>query len=141
LCQYHWINNFFAAIEKQQTTIEKLQADIDDLKIISASTGTTNQSSAISKEGSGLSVAHLNQNAPNPFNSTTVISYYLPETKQNASIEIVSSNGQLVKTLPLTQKGNGQLSIKAREFSAGTYYYILKVDGVKADSKQMVLVK
>jgi hypothetical protein len=88
-----------------------------------------------------LSAAHLDQNAPNPFNTAPVISYYVPETKQNASIEIVSLNGQLVKTFPLSQKGNGQLSIKAGELSAGTYYYVFKVDGVKADSKQMVLVK
>jgi hypothetical protein len=47
----------------------------------------------------------------------------------------------LAKTYPLTQKGNGQLSVKAGELSAGTYYYVLRVDGVKVDSKQMVLVK
>ena len=93
------------------------------------------------KETFGLPVAHLNQNTPNPFNTATVISYYLPETKGNASIEVVSSKGQLVKTFPLTQKGNGQLSIKAGELSAGTYYYVLKVDGAKVDSKQMILVK
>jgi len=47
----------------------------------------------------------------------------------------------LIKTFPLAQKGSGQLSIKAGELSAGTYYYVLKVDGAKVDSKQMVLVK
>jgi len=87
-----------------------------------------------------LSAAHLNQNTPNPFNSNTIISYYVPE-KSNASIEIVSSNGQLIKTYPVTQKGNGQLSIKAGELSTGTYHYVLMADGVKVDSKQMVFAK
>ncbi|HEY6977868.1 MAG TPA: tail fiber domain-containing protein [Chitinophagaceae bacterium] len=129
-------------IEKQQITIEKLQSDMEDLKRITGlSPGTTNQPSAISKETTGLPVAHLNQNTPNPFSAATIIGYYLPETKQNAAIEVVSSNGQLIKTFPLTQKGNGQLSIKAGELSAGTYYYVLKVDGAKIDSKQMMLTK
>jgi hypothetical protein len=97
-------------IEKQQTIIEKLQSDVEDLKKrIGASSAITNQISTISKESSGLSVAHLNQNTPNPFNSNTIISYYLLETKGNASIEIVSSNGQLVKTYPVTQKGKWRI--------------------------------
>ncbi len=129
-------------IERQQATIEKLQSDIEDLKkMIGISSATTNLSSNISKEAAGSRAAHLNQNAPNPFNTATVISYYLPETKQNASIEIVSSSGQPIKTFLLTQKGNAQLSIKAGELSVGTYYYTLKVDGVKVDSKQMLVVK
>jgi hypothetical protein len=56
-------------------------------------------------------------------------------------MEIVASNGQLIKTYSITQKGNGQLSIKAGELAAGTYYYTLKVDRQRIDSKQMVIVK
>jgi len=131
-----------ASFEQQQEIIEKLQSDMDDLKKrMSTSFATTNQSSNVSKEISDLSLAHLNQNAPNPFNSATVINYYLPETEGNASIEVISSNGQLVKAYPVTQKGNGLLTIKAGELSAGTYYYTLMVNGAKVDSKQMVMVK
>jgi hypothetical protein len=41
----------------------------------------------------------------------------------------------LAKTYPLTQKGNGQLSVKAGELSTRTYHYVLKIGGVKVDSK------
>ena len=130
------------AIQEQQMIIEKLKSDIEELKqSITQSSSKSDQSSKnITKTTLNLSAAHLNQNTPNPFNSNTIISYYVPE-KSNASIEIVSSNGQLIKTYPVTQKGNGQLSIKAGELSTGTYHYVLMADGVKVDSKQMVFAK
>jgi hypothetical protein len=53
----------------------------------------------------------------------------------------MKSNGQLMKTYPITQKGNGQLSIQAGELSTGVYHHVLKVDGAKVDSKEMVLTK
>ena len=64
----------------------------------------------------------------------------MPENK-NAFVEITAANGQLIKTSPLTQKGNGQLFIEAGTLKTGIYYYTLKVDGVKVDTKQMILAK
>ncbi|MBD0378269.1 MAG: hypothetical protein ICV51_21905, partial [Flavisolibacter sp.] len=92
-------------------------------------------------KGVTLTGARLMQNAPNPFNAATEIRYYLPEIKGSAAIDIISSGGQLIKTYPVTQRGNGQLFIKAGELATGTYHYLLRIDGVKVDSKQMVLMK
>jgi len=126
-----------AVIEKQQTAIEKLVADVEALKKGINNTATSNLSNAKTINNSA---AYLKQNVPNPFNSSTSISYYVPENK-NAIIEIVSLSGQAVKTYPITQKRNGQLLINTGTLQPGTYYYSLKVDGVNVDSKQMILVK
>jgi hypothetical protein len=83
----------------------------------------------------------LFQNASNPFNSETQIHYYIPQIKGKATISILSSGGQLIKRYPVTQSRNGQLIIKAGELAAGSYQYVLSIDGIKIDAKQMVVIK
>jgi len=138
------------AIQEQQATIDSQKNDIKELKklvekleqqitAITSSPSVQNASSATQTKIM-LSSAYLKQNTPNPFNGATSISYYVPENK-NAFVEITTANGQLIKNVPLTQKGNGQLFIEAGTLKTGIYYYTLKVDGVKVDTKQMVLAK
>jgi hypothetical protein len=125
-------------IAEQQKIINDLKSSIDQIR---QSTSSSSQSSSLITKFSELSGARLIQNAPNPFRESTSINYYLPQNKNNATIEIVSANGPLIKSIPLTQKGNGQITINRGELSAGTYFYTLKIDGVKIDSKQMVMMK
>src|SRR4030095_2999906 len=125
-------------VAKQQETINDLKSIVDQMR---QSISLSSQSSSLITKTSELSGARLIQNAPNPFRESTSINYYLPQNKNNATIEIVSANGQLTKSIPLTQKGNGQISLNSSELSAGIYFYTLKVDGVKVDSKQMVMMK
>jgi len=125
-------------VAKQQEIINDLKSTVDQMK---QSISSSSQSSPVITKARELSAARLIQNAPNPFRESTSINYYLPQNKNNATIEIVSANGQLVKSIPLTQKGNGQISLNSGELSAGTYFYALKINGVKIDSKQMVVMK
>ena len=85
--------------------------------------------------------AVLYQNTPNPFNNQTEIKYNLPENAENATINVYSLNGKLLLTKPLTQLGEGYVTISGNELEAGTYIYTLSVNGVEVDSKRMVLVK
>jgi hypothetical protein len=137
------------AIQEQQATIDSQKSDIRELKTIVARleqkledlSGTVPQRNDLSARNKpSLSSAYLKQNIPNPFNAATSINYYVPENK-NASIEIASATGQVIKTYTITQKGNGQLLIEAGSLKSGSYYYTLKVNGAKADSKQMILIK
>ena len=88
-----------------------------------------------------LDVPVLGQNDPNPFNESTTINYYLPQTTVNAAMNITTTGGKLVKTFTLKANGNGQIVIPAEMLSAGTYFYNLVVDGKQVDSKKMILVK
>jgi hypothetical protein len=125
-------------VAAQQVTINDLKSSLDELRQLIS---TSQPLSSVSSKTTELADAHLIQNAPNPFKESTSISYYLPQNKNNATVEIVSGNGQLIKSIALTQKGNGQISLNGGRLSAGTYFYTLKVNGVKVDSKQMVIIK
>jgi len=86
-------------------------------------------------------VAHIKQINPNPFNVSITIGYYVPQTAGKAVVEIFSSNGQLLKTLPVSQTGEGFIDLDAAAFSSDTYTCVLKVNGIRVDSKQIVHTK
>lgn len=116
-------------INNLQSQLDKVLQQIDLLKNEQTISGT-NDNQAI-----------LKQNAPNPFNSTTVISYYLPASCKTAQVVISNASGQLLKNITLTGRGAGQTTLSAGELAAGTYFYTLYTDGKKTDTKQMVLTR
>jgi len=107
----------------------------DRLAKIEQSMGLANTS------GVSLNSAKLFQNAPNPFNQSTHISYYIPQNSGNASITVTDINGRNIKTVPIAAMGNGQISLQTAHLTAGTYVYSLYIDGTLIDSKKMVLTK
>ena len=139
------------AVQEQQKTIadvkqenEAMKAENQELRLrldkieqmLAANNGQ--QSSASSAK---LSIAHLEQNAPNPFNQNTVIKYYLPQNTGNAIINITDINGRLIKTVPVTTQGNGQLTLDGGQLTSGIYQYSLMANGKLLDTKKMVLTK
>lgn len=85
--------------------------------------------------------ALLYQNVPNPFEGQTSIAYYLPQKTQNALIKFVSLDCKLIKTVSLTEKGKGIITIDASNLTQGIYNYSLYVDGELIDTKNMMLKK
>ena len=85
--------------------------------------------------------AYLEQNQPNPFDGKTVLEYYIPEGTAGAKIVITSINRQVLKSIPITGKGQGQVTLPSNTLAKGSYIYTLWVNGEKADSKKMMLLK
>jgi len=83
----------------------------------------------------------LYQNMPNPFSSGTKINYYLPEGTMGASIIFYDTYGNTIKTVQLSQTGNGTLNITPDNLSNGIYSYSLIVNGAVIDTKKMLLQK
>ena len=83
----------------------------------------------------------LEQNYPNPFNPTTTIEFDI-EKKGMVSLNIFNQEGKIVRNAvnDFMTAGKHSVGVDLSNVSAGTYYYILKVDGV-SESKKMVLVK
>lgn len=103
---------------------------------------TNSNEQQVINNSTGISAtAVLYQNQPNPFNQNTVIKYFIPEHINSAVIKITNTFGQEIRSLVITQKGNGQLSIAAGSLPAGSYYYTLFTDGKKADAKQMQIMR
>jgi hypothetical protein len=83
----------------------------------------------------------LYPNYPNPFNSQTQISYYLPE-KGYIELTVYDVTGRLIEYLVKTVQPRGQHSIlfDATNYPSGIYFYILRAtSGLYVD--KMILVK
>jgi trimeric autotransporter adhesin len=138
---------------QQQQRIDTLQQQFNDLKNIVSqmqfamtqccnSFASSMQSATLSKPAiTNSELPSLSQNAPNPYSTSTIISYYLPPSTASAQLLITDINGQTLKTVGLNGTGNGQVTINAGTLTSGSYFYTLIVDGQKIDTKQMVLTR
>jgi hypothetical protein len=50
-------------------------------------------------------------------------------------------NGKIVKNIPVTTKGSGQLALQAGMLTAGTYNCSLIINGRLVDTKKMILIQ
>jgi hypothetical protein len=76
-------------------------------------------------------------NCTNPASTWVAFDYKLTPNETNAFIEIVSSNGQKIKTLQLT--GNrGQKVLDTRRLSPGIYVYTLVCNNYRKTGKLIV---
>lgn len=80
----------------------------------------------------------LNQNDPNPFTESTVITYNIPEAVNSAKIIFTNSTGVIINTIVIGERGSGQLEVYASDLSKGIYVYSLVCDGKVIASKKMV---
>ncbi len=88
----------------------------------------------------------LYQNAPNPFNPSTRITFILPE-QSRATLSIFNIEGKLVRNLldEVCSEGHNQVTwdgknAQGNPVSSGVYFYRLKTGG-KVLTKKMVLLK
>ena len=151
-------------VQEQQNTIDAQSRKIKELeKEISANNTFKNPrngrknmmapSSAIEEETDSVEMdepveeedittnAFLFQNSPNPFSTQTEIKYFVPENVDNAVLYVFSLNGNLLLSKPITQTGNGSITISGSELTPGMYIYTLAVNGIEADSKRMILTE
>jgi trimeric autotransporter adhesin len=132
------------AVQEQQKMIETLQSELatltNEVRKNKGSAGSSN-SAKIDVSLSNKNIVVLEQNVPNPFAEQTTISYFLPENTKNASINFYDLSGKNIKSVSITEKGNGTLTVFASDLSNGTYSYSLVVGGKIAETKKMVRSK
>jgi hypothetical protein len=92
------------------------------------------------------SVAVLNQNAPNPFNPQTKISFVL-DSQKNVQLNVYDLNGRLVRTLVdgIREAGENNVIWDGRntagdQVASGTYIYRL-INADQIESRKMTLLK
>jgi len=101
-------------------------------------------------KGSGMSLPAafaLNQNHPNPFNPSTVISYQLPE-KANVNLKIHDIRGRVVRELVSGFRKAGSYSVQwdgknslGQGAPSGIYFYVLDTDRGYRSTRKMVSLK
>lgn len=84
----------------------------------------------------------LNQNFPNPFNTSTFITYSLSKGS-NVKLEILDVLGRKVVTLINQVQGPGfySVTVDANQWPSGLYFYRIKADNYIIDAKKMLLLK
>ena len=92
-------------------------------------------------EGTSVGLSTIN-NAPNPFNATTNISFSLAQNSP-VSISVYNVAGQLVSTIADNQSfdtGTHSVEWNAQSFSPGVYFCRLNADGI-SQTHRMLLVR
>tara|TARA_R110000850_G_scaffold167924_5_gene292961 strand:+ start:807 stop:2123 length:1317 start_codon:yes stop_codon:yes gene_type:complete len=117
------------------------QAQIDDLLArMTALEDCACETLQIPEIETGETGIQLGQNVPNPFNTQSEISYFIPSKYQTAKIVLTSSLGQIISSAPITQFGkSGTISIQKAQLQSAIYYYTLYVDGKKIETKRLVV--
>lgn len=82
----------------------------------------------------------LNQNFPNPFDHSTLITYQLENAGQ-VNLSVYASDGQLVSKLVDSHESRGehQVNFNSAGLTEGVYYYKLETEGLSEVRKMVVL--
>jgi len=121
--------------------------DLDNIAYVGTSDGqlfkNTSPTTSINKfkKTKVASLYTLNENYPNPFNSSTIIKFNLP--KQNiVKIDIFNYLGQKIETLIGHQKsaGSHEVIFTAKNLPSGVYLYRIEA-GKYQDVKKMILLR
>lgn len=139
LAQLDALDGKLKNMEAMEIRINELEKDLQSCCL--SSDAKTGSNDPIFIELEGKDQPALEQNAPNPFNVETTIKYYVPSSAIKANVTITDMKGSVLKSVVLEGSGFGLLNIRAGELSPGTYSYTLFVDGMKIETKQMVLIK
>lgn len=99
------------------------------------------KSNSTVEETNALMYPILEQNNPNPFNTSTIIGFYLPTTIATANIYVYDMNGVQLKSYTVSERGKSNITIKGTELIASMYLYALIADGKVIDTKRMILTK
>ena len=130
--------------DKLQEQVNKLTAKVDVLTVApkhySATVVIDEEYDAVTASASEQQ-AMLYQNMPNPFNQSTQIRYFVPDTVNKALFCIYDLQGKQLKQTVIAQRGYGIETVFASEFVAGIYLYALIADGNQVDVKRMILTE
>ena len=86
-------------------------------------------------------MVRMDQNNPNPFSESTVITLNIPNKAQTASIFIYDMSGKQVQSLPVSERGETNITVYAGDLSAGMYIYTFVIDGKAAVTRRMIITK
>lgn len=132
------------AVQELSNSKDSLISVVDSLR--AAQTNMQTQINTILRQLNNLKTTafsgdapQLKQNAPNPFNNTTTIDYYLPPSTSKAWLTIRDAAGHVLRSVELDNKGQGQATINAGDLAAGSYFYTLVVNDRIIATRQMIL--
>ncbi len=101
--------------DDKDAKINDLQNQINELKSMIGS----KQLTVSGEQSSVIPSASLEQNIPNPFSNTTIISYTLPQQYSSAQILVTDKSGKPLKQINISGNGKGSVQVDASTLSSG----------------------
>lgn len=139
--QHKTIDAYSKEINELKLLLDNLQKQVTELKtaqLTQSTAGSAAPSASATVDLSDKNTIVLNQNVPNPFAESTVISYHIPTDFARAQIHFLTADGVVIKTMDVAEKGRHSLTVFANDLSHGVYTYKLIVDGKVIDTKKMI---
>ena len=130
--------NYVEMVPLLVQSINELKAELAELKGTSARKAKA-ETTGIEDNVSDVDMVRMDQNKPNPFSESTVITLNIPAEVQTASIFIYDMSGKQVQSLPVTERGETDITVYASDLTAGMYIYTLVVDGKVTVTRRMIV--
>ncbi|MBR3546885.1 MAG: T9SS type A sorting domain-containing protein [Bacteroidaceae bacterium] len=135
----YWVN-YIELVPILVKGINELSKELAELKGTS-SKKVKSQTTAIEDTVEDIDQVRMDQNKPNPFSESTVIKLNIPKDTKTATIFIYDLSGKQVKSIPVSERGKTDITVYARDLSAGMYIYSLVVDGQVKVTRRMMVTK
>jgi len=131
------------AIGELNSQIEELKAENCELNqaVINAQQPTEDNDNQNSQIADNFLRNALYQNNPNPFSTSTSITMSLRSDVEQAVVYIFDMQGNMLRSIPVNDRGNVSVTIEGGDLNAGMYIYSLIADGKEIASKRMILTK
>ena len=130
--------NYIEMVPLLVQSINELSKELAELKGTS-SKKVKSQTTAIEDTVEDIDQVRMDQNKPNPFSESTVIKLNIPKDTKTATIFIYDLSGKQVKSIPVTERGKTDITVYARDLTAGMYIYNLVVDGQVKVTRRMIV--
>ena len=85
--------------------------------------------------------AQLHQNIPNPHQGHTQIKVFIPESSQQAFLQVTDLSGKQLLIKNIDQLGTSIINLQTKDLEAGMYLYTLVVDQEIVATKKMVIAQ
>ena len=131
--------NYVEMVPLLVQSINELKAEIAELKGTSAKKAKVKETTGVEETVSDVDMVRMDQNKPNPFSESTVITLNIPEKTQKANIFIYDMSGKQVQNIAVNERGETNITVYARDLVTGMYIYTLVVDSKVAVTRRMIV--
>ncbi len=132
--------NYVEMVPLLVQSINELSQELAELKGTSSKKAKKKaEATAVNETASEVDLVRMDQNKPNPFSESTVITLNIPKNTQKANIFIYDMSGKQVKAIPVSERGETNITVYASDLTAGMYIYTLVVDGKVVVTRKMIV--
>ena len=136
--------NYVEMVPLLVQSINELTRKVNELEGKGTSTKkakTKVETTSIEETSSEVDMVRMDQNKPNPFSESTVITLNIPKDTKSATIFIYDLSGKQVKSFSVSERGKTDITVYASDLTAGMYIYNLVVDGQVKVNRRMIVEK